>query len=181
MNHIKFITSVAIGFILVFVFVLTSAAQPFIQQQPPKSKVAVGAQAPRFEISKWMNKELEGKNPTKGKVMLLEFWATWCGPCRQTIPHLNALVDKFSKDILFISITSEKADVVKKFVDKTEMKSYVGLDNNGISQKNYDIQYFPNAFLVNKSGKIVWIGHPANLTEKDLEDFISKGIAPKNS
>src|ERR1700679_2534416 len=66
----------------------------------------------------------------KGKVVVLEFWATWCGPCIKAIPHLNDLAEQFKgKPVVFISVTSENEDVVRFFLKKHPMKTWVGLDD----------------------------------------------------
>jgi thiol-disulfide isomerase/thioredoxin len=164
-----------------FAMIITFAATS-VFAQPMRDGIAeqnygpkVGKPAPKVDIAEWMSKAPQG-DPMKGKLVFLEFWATWCGPCRQVIPHLNKLVEKFqSNKMIFISVTNEEKSVVDKFLAKTPIKSNVGLDNKNITSKNYSVTSIPNAFLIDKKGIIVWMGHPANLTEELIAGFIKTG------
>jgi thiol-disulfide isomerase/thioredoxin len=135
--------------------------------------------APNIEIAQWMQGEIKaekGKTFYEGKTLVLEFWATWCGPCRRIIPHMNELVEKFACDsVVFLSLTSEKKDVVKKFMEKHLMKARVALDNNGSTFEAYGISGIPQMFLIDKKGNIQWGGHPAMFSEEALKKFLSTG------
>eukprot|EP01048_Picozoa_sp_COSAG05_P012199 COSAG05_NODE_1204_length_5534_cov_6.479117_1_plen_796_part_00 len=100
-----------------------------------------------------------------GGVVVVEFWATWCGPCKTSIPHLNELSLKYKNDgVKFIGITSEGADEVEPFIRKMgDQFTYpVGLDNGGKVTDNYPVKGIPAAFVVDKSGIVTWQGHPAD-------------------
>src|SRR5215470_13148870 len=67
----------------------------------------------------------------RGNVVVLEFWATWCGPCIAAIPHLNEVADHFKgKPIQFIAITDEDEKVVGPFLRKKPIHAWVGLDTD---------------------------------------------------
>ena len=127
-----------------------------------------------ISIYQWLN----GVPPIDsiiGRTIILDFWATWCGPCVKSIPHVNELVDSFACDtVLFISISKENPKVVKKFLEKNTLKSYVGIDNNGLTNKNYKIKSIPKIFIIDSYGYIVWEGHPAALSSKLLKFIIDK-------
>ena len=57
-----------------------------------------------------------------GKVYVIEFWATWCGPCRQSMPHISDLADKYKDTVTFVGVSDEKVDTVTKFLDQDEWK-----------------------------------------------------------
>ena len=138
----------------------------------------VGEKAPEIKISKWMKSEPN----MKGKKVFLEFWATWCGPCKQMIPHLNEMCNKYSKDLVFVSITKEKSDLISEFMKKTEMKANIAIDDNGKTNTNYGIKFIPQAFLINENGIIDWVGHPGTLPESAIADYIKTGkvnVAPE--
>ena len=163
-----------------FAFFTSQAfAQPMLMpdQSQPKAP-QIGKTAPKVEIAEYLNNT--GKDPLKGKIVFLEFWATWCGPCRQTIPHLNKLVEKFQKNVSFVSVSNENKDVVQKFMGKTPMKSFIALDKNNITSKNYNVQSIPQAYIIDKKGNIAWAGHPATITEDMIENYIKTGSFPKN-
>jgi thiol-disulfide isomerase/thioredoxin len=128
----------------------------------------------------WIGKELPSlgvdyldKTPDiKGKPAIVEFWATWCGPCKTTIPHLNQLQKKFGPDgLVVIGITAEDENTVKDFRKKLPMEYSVALDKKELGQK-LGIQTIPHAFLVGKDGKVVWEGNPVGLKEADVEKIV---------
>lgn len=107
-----------------------------------------------------------------GKPLLLEFWATWCPPCRTSIPHLNELHAKYqAKGLAMVGVTNEKRDVVEAFLTKIPIHYSVGFDDGALI-RGFGISGIPHAMLVNKQGKIVWEGHPMELKEKDIEAIL---------
>jgi thiol-disulfide isomerase/thioredoxin len=145
----------------------------------------VGDPAPKLEVGKWV----QGDAVTEfkaGTVYIVEFWATWCGPCRATIPHLNQTFVKFKDKGLVVvgqNVWEEDTSAVEPFIKKmgTNMTYRVALDsipdggkaNDGKMAKNWmaaaDQNGIPAAFLIGKDGKIAWIGHPMNLKEEIIE------------
>jgi len=108
---------------------------------------------------------------------VLELFATWCGPCRTSIPHLNQLAKRFQGKIAFVGISSEDESAVKSFVSKMgeQMRYPVAIDPNGRVSNSYSrafgVRGIPHAFLVNESGTIVFQGHPMDPKfTKALED-----------
>ncbi len=137
----------------------------FVGQNPPEIKIAEFLNAPAD-----MPKTLEG---LRGRVVLVEFWATWCPPCRAIIPHMKELADKFStRGLQVISITKEKTDVVKPFAEQHNMTYTIGIDDGGQTVRAYGIRSIPSAFLVGRDGKVFWQGHPAELKENQIEDAL---------
>lgn len=109
----------------------------------------------------------------KGKPLIVEFWATWCPPCRTSIPHLNELYKKFhSKGLEAVGITREEEAVVKAFQKDLPMDYPVGIDKSGKLSGSFGVKGIPHAMLVDKSGKIVWEGHPMQLKESQLKDLV---------
>jgi len=151
-----------------------------------EAKLTVGDPAPKLQVAKWVQGDPVKEFDTN-HVYIVEFWATWCGPCRASIPHLNELWQKF-KDRGLIAIgqdaweqdDSAVAPFVKKMGD--QMTYRVALDDksqetNGIMAVNWmkaaDQNGIPTAFVVNKQGRIAWIGHPMGLNEQILEDILA--------
>lgn len=140
-------------------------------------KLRVGSLAPAIGLEQLLHAPPEAVadwDSLKGKVVVLEFWATWCGPCVAAIPHLNELVDEFKdKPIQFISITDEDSKTIESFLRKRPLKSWVGLDTNGSMFKAYGVQGLPHTVVVDKNGRIAAITSPTALNEQNLNDFLS--------
>jgi thiol-disulfide isomerase/thioredoxin len=128
----------------------------------------VGQPLPKLSVQ-WLDKKPE----TEGKPMIVEFWATWCPPCRASIPHLNEIYAKYKdKGLQIIGITDEDRAKIKKFEKEVPIEYAVGLDANGKYAKPFGIQGIPHAVLVDKTGKVVWEGHPMSLKESQIEELL---------
>jgi cytochrome c biogenesis protein CcmG, thiol:disulfide interchange protein DsbE len=116
-----------------------------------------------------------GKQPElAGRPLLVEFWATWCPPCRKSIPHLNEIYAKYkTQGLEIVGITDEDEATVKKFQKQIPMDYSVAINTPGSIYKQFGIQAIPTAFLVDKEGKIVWTGHPMDLTEAEIQAVLN--------
>ena len=116
----------------------------------------------------------------EGKVYVVEFWATWCGPCRTSIPHLTEVQKQFKdKGVTVIGISSEGAETVKPFVEKMagKMDYTVALDterkvDDGY-MKAFDQRGIPTAFIVDGKGNVAWLGHPMGGLDEVLEQVVA--------
>lgn len=97
----------------------------------------------------------------KGTPMLIEFWATWCGPCREAMPEIQAIHDKFGPQGLKVAaISNETRFEVESFKKSSSYTFSVYLDIDDNANNAFGVRGFPTAFLVNREGRIVWSGHP---------------------
>ena len=113
------------------------------------------------------------KPEMEGKPLLLEFWATWCPPCRESIPHLNEIHAKYKdRGLLVVGVTDEPNAVIRKFQKEVPMDYAVATDTGGRLNEKMGVSGIPQAFLVNKSGEIVWEGHPMKLRDEDIEQIL---------
>jgi len=123
----------------------------------------VGDPAPPIEVKEWVSNTPVTVQSAKGKVLVVEFWATWCGPCKVTIPHLNKLQAKYrDREVLFVSISNEPAAKVKEFLKTTPMHYHVGIAASEGAYRAYmaGVRGIPHAFVVDRAGKVAWSGHP---------------------
>jgi thiol-disulfide isomerase/thioredoxin len=150
------------------VFAALAAITGLVQLQARASKDNVGKQLPEMKLS------YTGKDPVlAGKPLIVEFWATWCPPCRTSIPHLNELYKKFQpKGLEAVGVTKEDTATVKSFTKDVPIDYHVGLDRSGKFSANFGVTGIPHALLVDKSGKIVWEGHPMQIQESQLESLV---------
>jgi thiol-disulfide isomerase/thioredoxin len=128
-----------------------------------------GQQLPALALS-YMGKQPE----LAGKPLLVEFWATWCPPCRKSIPHLNQIYAKYkAQGLQIVGITDEDETTVKKFQKQIPMDYNVAINTPGSIYEQFGIKAIPTAFLVDKSGKIVWTGHPMELSEAQIQSVLN--------
>ncbi len=132
------------------------------------AEIGVGKDAPEISAEAWLNGDGIKLADCKDKIVVVEFWATWCPPCRKSIPHLKTMNAKLKdKNVVFVSLTNEDKDTVTKFNVKAGMDWLVGIGSNSAS--DYGVNGIPHAFIV-KEGKVIWQGHPmAGLEEKLAE------------
>ena len=141
----------------------------------------LGDRAPELQIREWVKGDALSLEDGKGeKLFVIEFWESWCGPCRSIIPHLTELQKRFNNDVIFIGITTEQdADKIGAFVDaqKDTMGYRVAMDDEQKTYKAYmhafNISQIPYAFLVDREGRLVWHAHPMN----DFDTVIAKAVA----
>ncbi len=122
---------------------------------------------------------------TPGTVYVVEFWATWCGPCKFSIPHLTELQKKYKdKGVVFVGVSDEPPEVTTPFVKQMgdKMDYNVASDTKGSVTSGYMVAFrqegIPTAFVVNAAGKIIWIGHPMTAP---FEQAIDQALATKSA
>ena len=141
---------------LMFVCMLLGTAAAF--------GLEIGDKAPPLKVKKWIVGRPVTPNKPDGKtVYVVEFWATWCPPCRRSIPHLNKLHERYKdKGLVIVGITAESEKKVKPFAKRMKMKYNVGIDANRATGSVYmkGVRGIPHAFVIGKDGKVAWSGHP---------------------
>ena len=121
---------------------------------------------------------LSDKPVLAGHPLLIEFWATWCPPCRASIAHLNDLAKKFhASGLQIVGIADEDKVVVEHFRDQTPMNYTVALDSNQALAAAFGVQTIPQAWLMDKDGRVVWSGHPMELDDQTITSVLSTNPA----
>jgi uncharacterized protein (TIGR03435 family) len=135
--------------------------------------VVVGEPAPKLTLGQAVQGRVDEGLPRQATV--LEFWATWCPPCREAIPHLNQLADQFKdRPIQFISISDESKDTVTAFLKTHPMRGIIALDPGGRTYQLYAAG-LPTTVLIAGSGRIAAVANdPKVITPALLEDLLSE-------
>jgi thiol-disulfide isomerase/thioredoxin len=120
------------------------------------------------------NLEFLGDTPSlSGRPVLIEFWATWCPPCRASIAHLNDLDKKYHDcGLEIVGITGEDNTVVERFRARTPMHYAVALDRDQALAAEFQVKTIPQAWLLDKDGRVVWSGHPMQLDEQSIAQVL---------
>jgi len=162
-------------------------ASALLSRAAEEATLKPGAAAPALKASAWIKGgAIEKFKP--GTVYVVEFWATWCGPCKVTIPHLTEMARKFKGKVEFIGMdiwerekdpAAMKALVTKFVTDMGDKMDYrVGMDTEGTYMANEWMTAagrggIPAAFVVDKAGKIAWVGHPMDGMEEAIEQLLA--------
>ncbi|RYG47205.1 redoxin domain-containing protein [bacterium] len=133
-----------------------------------------GKAAPKLEVERW----LTGVAPElKGKILILDFWATWCPPCRETIPELNSIAKKFAKDVVVVGISKEDPAVVQAFMKKTPFSYHLAIDTKGRTSEQVGVKGIPHVLIVTPDGIVRWQGFPLDDAEPLKESTVAAIVA----
>lgn len=114
----------------------------------------------------------------KGRVVYLDFWASWCIPCRKSFPWMNAMQKNYSKSLVVITINlDKKKKAVDKFLTKYPANFIVAHDPAGKTAELYDVKGMPSSYIIDRDGKIVYshIGFREK-SKKELEKKIQEAV-----
>jgi thiol-disulfide isomerase/thioredoxin len=137
---------------------------------------AIGTPAPEFGGKQFFNLPATMSQPVtlaslRGRVVLIDFWATWCGPCVASIPHLIELHDKYAdQGLVIVGHTDGSSTNLEGFIaaKKIPYLISVGADIGDA----YGVNGIPQVFVVDPDGKVAWSGHPAGLQESVITGLL---------
>ena len=143
---------------------------------------AIEAGAPAPEVNLPGLKDTISLAGLKGKVVYVDFWASWCGPCKQSFPFMNELQSKYRAqgfEIVAINLDAKRDDA-DKFLAEVPAQFNVAFDAKGDSAKRFEVKGMPSSYLIGRDGKVV-VAHKGFKEEdrKDLEARIAQALASK--
>ncbi|MDD3839741.1 MAG: TlpA disulfide reductase family protein [Clostridia bacterium] len=138
-------------------------------QQPNKT------QAPDFELTT-LEGEVVKLSDYRGKVVMLNFWATWCGYCTVEMPEIQQAHEKYQQDlqVLAVNLTTSEKNGVQDVVDYIDKEGYtftVPLDEQGVSTTMYGVRGIPVTYFIDKQGYVAF-SHPGPMTKEQIEKYI---------
>lgn len=158
----------------------------------PAKRLAIGDEAPALDIEHWFSGEKDDRDAMAtfedGQIYVVEFWATWCGPCVTQMPHIAEIQQQYADDLTVISVSDESVVRIEQFLEREvpndeEERTYGELTSAYALATDPDESVYrdymraagengiPTAFVVGKTGEIEWIGHPA-VIEEPIEKLI---------
>jgi thiol-disulfide isomerase/thioredoxin len=151
--------------LILLAFTLTAYAQ---------SGPLIGKQMADLQFSQILNysKPAATLADFKSKVVILDFWATWCLPCIQAMPDLEKLQARFNKDIQIITVTDDPLARIQKFVEKQGLKLPIVIDKDGKLAEYFPHRTIPHTVIIDKNGIIRAITTPAELNETIIQKVI---------
>ena len=156
---------------IILLITLLSISNFYAQEKKLWAKSFINKKAPEIVVEKWLTDEPE----TNGKFVLIDFWATWCGPCKKAIPELNEFHHKFKDKLVVIGISDEPMGKVKK-MKNPKMEYYSAIDTKERLERIYEVQGIPHCVIINPNGIVVWEGWPQQkgfeLTEEIIDNLI---------
>ena len=142
------------GFLVLSTMLISSCIRP-----PSESEGAlqIGRPAPQFTLPDLNGSEIS-LDQYKGRVVMLDFWASWCGPCRMTMPMIENLQKKYANSLVLLTINlQEPKDVVEEYVWKQGIQSQVLLDEDGSVGEAYGTISIPMQIIIDKQGIVRFI------------------------
>jgi peroxiredoxin len=177
---LSLVALVSIATVLVIFKSVINLESPNFSMRPPQSRViSTGKKAPNFTL-----KDIQGNEATltdfEGKVVLIDFWATWCGPCVKAMPHMQSLYEIYKeKDVIILGINSgERKDKVEPFLKEHKITYRILLDQRSEVIRKYGVRGIPTFFIIDKKGIIrySYTGMPSNeqIIQQNIEELLAE-------
>ena len=152
--------------VLLGLVALGLAAKLFLDSQPGSSSVALpgavtspykftaGAPAPEFSLQS-LDGRMVSLNDFRGKSVVVNFWATWCPPCRSEMPDMEQIARERADDVVVLAVNVQEArEPVRRFVDQYGLTFPIVLDTSGDVTQSFGVQSLPTSFFVDREGRV---------------------------
>lgn len=135
------------------------------------SQPTVGQEAPTLSGIKLIDKQLPNLDK---KFVFIDFWATWCAPCRKSLPHVDKLAEKYKDKVVFFAISDEKEMDVRQFLQKNKFNSLIfGLDIQKDLYSKLEIKSVPQYYLISPQNTILASGYSSEISDEYLDSVIT--------
>ena len=147
-----------------------AAAEPQVENDLHALDIR-GQKAPEVPVETWITTPPPS---TEGKYVLVDFWATWCGPCIMSLDMAEPLHAQFEDKLVSMAVSDEPPAKVEAMGKKKGWKQHIGTDTQGRTKSALKVRGIPHAFLADPNGTVIWQGHPAELWMDDAA--VLKGL-----
>lgn len=138
----------------------------------------VGAEVPDFELQRLDGSTLK-LSDLRGKAVMIDFWDTWCPPCRAAMPHLQEISEDYAEDLVIVGVAfgRQGKDAVAKFIQDNELTFEFVLANQQVLTDFGGLPSIPTTFLVDRDGQVVkkWVG---GQSKQAYESAVQTVVAP---
>lgn len=143
-------------------------------------KIGLGDKISSFEVIDLKTDKTKKFESNSGKIILIDFWATWCGPCIAGMPHLESLQKTFPSELLVLAVSDESPERIKKFMVNRPFDFSFVIDQQETLVKYFPHRIIPHSVLLDKNGEVIAITSPDQITEKTIRDLLEgeKPILP---
>lgn len=137
-----------------------------------------GKAAPAFVVDRWLTRS---DNPN-GRLLVLDFWATWCGPCMAAVPHMNEIANAYRNDVCIIGITDETASQVEQGLLRRNAKESdfhyaLASDPDARLMRFFGVRGIPHCAIISADNVVRWQGNPAQLTPAVMNQLVAANRA----
>ena len=165
--------------LLVFTLAVSGPLVPLATAQ---QRLALAAPAPPITITDWLA-NVPADTSSGGRALVLEFWATWCGPCIAAVPHLNALHRRRAgEELAFLSLTYERPAAVARLLSRVDFETPVATDTTHATFAAFgdgeDLPQYPTTVLLDAGGEVRWVGTPDRLRASTLDSLVAGTLTP---
>ncbi|MEY2195562.1 redoxin domain-containing protein [Neobacillus sp. BF23-41] len=150
----------------------TETPETTSQTTASQEGLAIGAKAPDFELKTLTGETVKLSN-LKGKKVMLNFWATWCPPCKAEMPAMEQFSKKMEKDIVILAINIDPQLDVQGFVDENKITFPIPLDADDKVNETYQVLSIPTTYFIDSKG-VIQNKYVGGMKLEDMKDFTNK-------
>ena len=141
-----------------------------IQASTTSSGIDIGLMAPPFTLKNLAGEKVD-LNEYKGRKIMINFWATWCPPCKEEMPAMEKFYKNHSEEIEILAINLDPQNDVKAFAEKNKLSFPILLDESGTTQQTYQIISIPTTFIIDENG-VILRKHIGSMSYEQMEELL---------